>query len=53
MTFGVHNGKTHVNVLVTEEMIHHKLGEFAPTRVFKGHSANNKAAEAAKQADKK
>ncbi|MCA9094752.1 MAG: 30S ribosomal protein S19 [Planctomycetaceae bacterium] len=37
-TFLVHNGKMHVNVYVTEEMVGHKLGEFAPTRTFRGHS---------------
>ena len=37
-TFLVHNGKAHIRVYVTEEMVGHKLGEFAPTRVFKGHS---------------
>jgi len=37
-TFGVHNGKTHISVYVTENMVGHKLGEFAPTRKFKGHS---------------
>ncbi len=37
-TFLVHNGKTFVRVYVTEEMVGHKLGEFAPTRVFRGHS---------------
>lgn len=36
-TFGVHNGKEHINVLITEEMIGHRLGEFAPTRTFRGH----------------
>ena len=36
-TFGVHNGKMHIPVFVTENMIGHKLGEFAPTRTFKGH----------------
>jgi small subunit ribosomal protein S19 len=36
-TFGVHNGKTHVPVTVVEEMVGHKLGEFAPTRKFRGH----------------
>jgi small subunit ribosomal protein S19 len=41
-TFMVHNGKTHVKVYVTEEMILHKLGEFAPTRTFKGHSGKKK-----------
>jgi small subunit ribosomal protein S19 len=37
-TLSVHNGKTHVPVFVTENMIGHKLGEFAPTRVYKGHA---------------
>ena len=36
-TFGVHNGKTHISVYVTENMVGHKLGEFAPTRLFRGH----------------
>ena len=37
-TFMVHNGKTHVKAYVTEDMVGHKLGEFAPTRIFRGHS---------------
>ena len=37
-TFLVHNGKTFINVYVTEDMVGHKLGEFAPTRLFRGHS---------------
>ena len=37
LTIAVHNGKQHVPVYVTENMIGHKLGEFSPTRVFKGH----------------
>ncbi|MDF1700878.1 MAG: 30S ribosomal protein S19 [Planctomycetota bacterium] len=37
-TFMVHNGKTFVRVYVTEDMVGHKLGEFAPTRLFRGHS---------------
>ncbi len=37
-TFGVHNGKQHINVFVTEDMVGHKLGEFAPTRNFRGHT---------------
>lgn len=41
-TFLVHNGKQHLNVYVTEEMVGHKLGEFALTRTFKGHSASRK-----------
>jgi len=36
-TFGVHNGKTHVSVFITEDMVGHKLGEFAPTRKFVRH----------------
>lgn len=36
-TFGVHNGKTHIPVLVTEDMVGHKLGEFAHTRTFRRH----------------
>lgn len=41
-TFLVHNGRAHVNVYVTEEMVGHKLGEFAPTRTFRGHGARGK-----------
>ena len=41
-TIAVHNGKTHVPVFVTESMVGHKLGEFAPTRVFRGHSGDRK-----------
>jgi small subunit ribosomal protein S19 len=37
-TFAVHNGKQHLPVFVTENMIGHKLGEFSPTRTFKGHA---------------
>jgi small subunit ribosomal protein S19 len=37
-TFMVHNGKHHMKVYVTEDMVGHKLGEFAPTRVFRGHT---------------
>jgi small subunit ribosomal protein S19 len=37
-TFAVHNGKTFVRVFVTEDMVGHKLGEFSPTRMFRGHS---------------
>lgn len=39
LTFLVHNGRQHMTVYVTEEMVGHKLGEFAPTRTFKGHGA--------------
>ena len=43
LTFGVHNGKKHVPVLVTEDMVGHKLGEFSPTRTFHGHAGIKKA----------
>lgn len=39
-TFGVHDGRKHVPVYVTEDMVGHKLGEFAPTRTFKGHAGS-------------
>ena len=39
-TFGVHNGRQHVPVYVTEDMVGHKLGEFAPTRTFRGHAGS-------------
>ncbi len=41
-TIAVHNGKTFVPVFVTENMVGHKLGEFAPTRTFRGHAGNRK-----------
>ncbi|MBT9612291.1 MAG: 30S ribosomal protein S19 [Burkholderiales bacterium] len=43
LTIAVHNGKQHIPVFVTENMVGHKLGEFALTRTFKGHSADKKA----------
>jgi small subunit ribosomal protein S19 len=43
-TFLVHNGKTFVKVFVTEDMVGHKLGEFAPTRTFRGHPGTREAA---------
>lgn len=42
MTFAVHNGRKHIPVFVTENMVGHKLGEFAPTRTFHGHSGEKK-----------
>lgn len=42
LTFGVHNGKKFIPVLVTDQMIGHKLGEFAPTRTYTGHGADKK-----------
>lgn len=44
LTFQVHNGNKFIPVIVTEEMVGHKLGEFAPTRTFKAHSASDKKA---------
>jgi small subunit ribosomal protein S19 len=43
LTFSVHNGKQHIPVVVNENMVGHKLGEFALTRTFKGHVADKKA----------
>ena len=42
MTFAVHNGNKFIPVYVTENMVGHKLGEFAPTRTYRGHSGNKK-----------
>ena len=42
LTFAVHNGKRHIPVYVTENMVGHKLGEFAPTRLFRGHTGARK-----------
>jgi small subunit ribosomal protein S19 len=42
LTFMVHNGKAHLKVFVSEEMVGHRLGEFAPTRTFKGHGGKTK-----------
>ncbi len=43
LTLSVYNGRQHVPVFITEELVGHKLGEFAPTRTFKGHSGDRKA----------
>ena len=43
LNFGVYNGQKHIPVMVTEEMVGHKFGEFAPTRMFYGHTADRKA----------
>lgn len=48
MNFAVHNGKTFVPVYVTENMVGHKLGEFAPTRTFKMHSGDRQATKGVK-----
>ncbi|MBC8351750.1 MAG: 30S ribosomal protein S19 [Planctomycetes bacterium] len=42
VTFMVHNGKQHLKVFVTEDMVGHKLGEFSPTRTFRGHGGKGK-----------
>jgi len=42
LTIAVHNGKQHMPVFVTEDMVGYKLGEFAPTRTYKGHAADKK-----------
>ena len=41
LTIGVHNGRQHIPIFITENMIGHKLGEFSPTRIFKGHSSKS------------
>ena len=45
LTIAVHNGRQHVPVLLSENMVGHKLGEFAPTRIFKGHGERKTSAE--------
>jgi len=47
LTFGVYNGQKHVPVMVTEEMVGHKFGEFSPTRQFYGHTSDRKATRVA------
>jgi small subunit ribosomal protein S19 len=49
LTIAVHNGKQHVPVYITEQMVGHKLGEFAMTRTFKGHAADKKTSAPAKK----
>ncbi len=46
LTFGVHNGQKFIPVLVTENMVGHKFGEFSPTRTYYGHAADRKARRA-------
>lgn len=48
LTIAVHNGRLHVPVFVSENMVGHKLGEFAPTRTFKAHSGDKKAKDVKK-----
>ena len=45
LTFGVYNGQKHIPVLVSEDMVGHRFGEFSPTRTFHGHSAGDKKAK--------
>ena len=47
-TIAVHDGRKHVPVFITEEMVGHKLGEFAPTRIFRGHSRHTERSTALK-----
>jgi len=47
-TIAVHDGRKHVPIYITEEMVGHKLGEFAPTRIFKGHGAHTERSTALK-----
>jgi small subunit ribosomal protein S19 len=42
-TIAVHNGRQHIPILITENMVGHKLGEFSPTRIFKGHAGDRKS----------
>ncbi len=43
LTIAIHNGRQHVPVLITENMVGHKLGEFAPTRTFRGHAGDRRS----------
>ncbi len=43
LTLAIHNGRQHVPILITEDMVGHKLGEFAPTRTYRGHIADRKS----------
>jgi len=52
LTIAVHNGKVFVPIFVTENMVGHKLGEFAATRIFKGHTVADKKAKAEKEGEK-
>ena len=49
LTIAVHNGRAHIPVYVTEEMVGHKLGEFSVTRTYKGHAVDKKAKPSAKR----
>lgn len=49
LTISVHNGKNHIPIYITEEMVGHKLGEFSPTRTYKGHNPEKKTKNTVKQ----
>ncbi len=49
LTIAVHNGKKHIPVFVSENMVGHKLGEFAPTRTYRGHAGSKKSEKAGKR----
>ena len=49
LTFGVHDGRRHVPIFITENMVGHKLGEFAPTRTFRGHAGKSERATPVKK----
>ena len=51
-TFGVHNGREHIKVFVTEDMVGHKFGEFSPTRTFRGHGGKKAEEEKKASAEK-
>ena len=48
-TIGVHNGRKHIPIFITENMVGHKLGEFAPTRTYRGHTTKAKITEQARR----
>jgi small subunit ribosomal protein S19 len=52
ITIAVHNGKLHVPIFITENMVGHKLGEFAATRTFRGHSGDRKAKGSEEKSDR-
>ncbi len=52
LTIAVHNGRQHVPIFVSENMVGHRLGEFAPTRLFRGHPTGDKSAKTAQKGKK-
>ena len=53
LTIAVHNGNKFIPIYVTENMVGHKLGEFSPTRIFRGHTGHRKASDTEKPSDDK